>query len=601
MTRKMNFAYITYCLTSLADIETARQQGSLAEWDDLMRTDTTSSLFQGPLWCLEWYRIYHDRYRPFLAFVMFGESLVGLIPLAIEQATGSLVFACGNMSDYRDVVAIPEHKKVVVGELLRIFAVGKFPNPLRLGPMLPESNTADLVISMTGRANKTRAIARSHPGWRWWLTAGAPNDDFMKKKSVRQPFKYYQKQGAISLERIETDEEWDRFKQEFFDLHTLRQLYAGRPVSFNDPLKRELYDVLFKKHPGSVHVTSFRVAGRTIAAHYGPVRDRVLYWGAPAFDIQEAQRSPGLIMLAMIMQNAERLGLRGIDLTIGTEDYKKRFSTEGVDLPTVEVYSRPGRYHAQLIRDGIVGAAKSVVGRLKGPNEWDRIIDSLAAIRVKTERANKLGVDESLARLATRVARVVREHSRWMTYIAKIEDVHEVAPVLLAGELLSFHENQIGDFLKWDGSARETNQEISVRVRRAPQAIRQGRTLHTLLVNDRLAGWGWSYWPQEPEMIDVTQAVLNFDPKSISLYDFYTIPEFRGRRIYQSLLGHILQERFAQGAEQAYIMVQDTNVASRKAIERIGFRLVAIDEVKRLLRSTRLHHSAVDSQGDREN
>ncbi len=114
--------------------------------------------------------------------------------------------------------------------------------------------------------------------------------------------------------------------------------------------------------------------------------------------------------------------------------------------------------------------------------------------------------------------------------------------------------------------------------------MRKGRKLHTILVDGRLAGWGWSYRPQGPELIDVTQTKLEFAPNSVSLYDFYTIPEFRGRRLYQALLTEIMRTRFAEGAERAYIMVQDTNVASRKAIERVGFRLAMVDDIVRLLR-----------------
>jgi len=125
--------------------------------------------------------------------------------------------------------------------------------------------------------------------------------------------------------------------------------------------------------------------------------------------------------------------------------------------------------------------------------------------------------------------------------------------------------------------------------------MRKGRSLHTVLVDGRLAGWGWSYWPQGPELIDVTQTELEFAPNSVSLYDFYTIPEFRGRRLYQALLTHILRTRFAEGAERAYIMVQDTNVASLKAIERVGFRLVMVDEINRVFGWKKLRHTKPDA------
>ena len=64
------------------------------------------------------------------------------------------------------------------------------------------------------------------------------------------------------------------------------------------------------------------------------------------------------------------------------------------------------------------------------------------------------------------------------------------------------------------------------------------------------------------------------------MYDFYTLPEFRCKS-YQALLVHILRLRFGQGAKLAYIGVAANNVASRKAIERVGFRLIMINSFYR--------------------
>jgi ribosomal protein S18 acetylase RimI-like enzyme len=95
--------------------------------------------------------------------------------------------------------------------------------------------------------------------------------------------------------------------------------------------------------------------------------------------------------------------------------------------------------------------------------------------------------------------------------------------------------------------------------------------------------------PTEPAQLTETPgATLEFEPNAASLYDFHVLPEFRGRRLYQALLTDILQKRFAAGATRAYITVLDSNTASRKAIERVGFRLVRRNHYRRLLNRTSL-------------
>ena len=79
-------------------------------------------------------------------------------------------------------------------------------------------------------------------------------------------------------------------------------------------------------------------------------------------------------------------------------------------------------------------------------------------------------------------------------------------------------------------------------------------------------------------------AVRDFEANAVSLYDFHTIPEFRGRRVYQALLSRILARRFAQGAARAYITVLLSNTPSRVAIERVGFQLIREHHYRRLLK-----------------
>src|SRR5205085_9866911 len=92
------------------------------------------------------------------------------------------------------------------------------------------------------------------------------------------------------------------------------------------------------------------------------------------------------------------------------------------------------------------------------------------------------------------------------------------------------------------------------------RARANGRAFHTLVVGGRLAGWGYSYVPSAPAQLTETPgASLEFEPGAVSLYDFHVLPEFRGRRLYQALLTHILHTRFAEGATRAYIAVLESN------------------------------------------
>jgi RimJ/RimL family protein N-acetyltransferase len=154
-------------------------------------------------------------------------------------------------------------------------------------------------------------------------------------------------------------------------------------------------------------------------------------------------------------------------------------------------------------------------------------------------------------------------------------NVQPVQPALHPDETCIFHENEAGDLLKWTGKDYDTSERIAqLSESLAMKAPDDGGKLHTVLVRGRLAGWGWSF---APFVLPETWGLRLFDPplKAVALIAFYTIPEFRGRKLYQALLAHILMQHFSDGEASAYIDVNERNQISLQAIRRVGFRPVA--------------------------
>ncbi len=544
-----------------------------------MRADPTATFFQSPGWCMEWYRCYDAVFKPLVVAVTSGELLLGVVPLAVERSTRRLTFASDEMSDYRDVVAVPAYRGLVVAELLRVCRQGNFPPPLHLGPMQPESDTLDIALRLSGSLTGPRMIVRSHPSWRWRFTDSAAVKGLTGKKSVRQPLSHYRRQGPVALERIETSEAWEAIKQEFFDQHSLRQMYTNRPVSFSDARKKAFYSALLRKHSSSIHVTALRVGGRMLAMHYGYTWKDVLYWGAPAFDITEAKHSPGQVLLALVFQSAAANGMRGVDLTLGIEEYKKRFSNEHVELPTLEIYARARGYYSRRLRDEAVSIAKSAVVKWRGPQAWERVKDIFGF-----SGRGRHGLWEVGASAARRAKDALATETKRLIFVAMPDDLREVVPRLMAGERYEWRSDRITDLLKWDHDDRRTARRIAMTVKRVPESLRSGHMLHTLLLNDHLVGWGWSYLPREPVALRDTKTSFEVEPNSVWLYDFHLLPPSREHPLHQAaLLARIVKERLGKGAARAYIVCAHTDALLRGAIEQAGFRLVRIDKLTRVL------------------
>ena len=572
-------------ITTLDALESALDRGLLADWRRAVNADPRASLYQSPGWCLPWYRAYRDAYTPHVIVVRSHDTVVGLVPMAVNRATGGLVFASDAMADYRDIVARSGYRQAVVEQLVRAYLDGGFSNPLQVGWSDPESDTPALVAAVCARLG-LRSTIRRQPCWRWFPPAPP-------KPSAQKFLNWYKRNGQVSFDVIDTEEAWVRFREEYYRQHSLRQIQAGRQTSFDDDRKAELYEGLFRAPDLQCHVTAFSVDGRMLAGHFGYVWRGVLLLGPPSIRLEDEQRSPAVILLSWIIQNAEQLGLHGFDLTIGDSEFKKRLGNQCVELTQVEVHGSSARYYTQAARDGIVSLAKGAVERIGGDGAWKtRIKPAAAWLSYKRDRFAEMGPMEAVRTAFNEARSTVYDSRVGLVYSMTPEQLTPSSPRLRPGESCEIHDNVVEDLLLWNGDSLHTASLMTQCARTYSRARATGRTLHTIVVGGRLAGWGYSYLPTGPAQLTETPgASLEFEPGAASLYDFHVLPEFRGRRLYQALLTDILQKRFAEGASRAYIAVLESNTPSRVAIERVGFRLLRRNIYKKVWKQETLTSS----------
>lgn len=576
----------TTCITDLDTLESALVNTPLRDWRRLAEEAPHASLFQSPGWCMPWYRAYQRSFSPLVIVVTAGEELVGVVPMAIERSTGVFAFASNTAADYRDIVARAGYRRQVLAALFAVYLAGRFPNPLQIGWLDPASDTQALVQELC-RERGLSCIVGQQPCYRWYPPAPA-------KPSAHKFLNWYKRQGAVSFDVIETHEDWQSFRDEFYRQHSLRQLQAGRERLFDDPERATFYEQLFDS-PGLRHqISRFTLDGTMLAGHFGYVWKDVLLLGPPSIRLHDEQRSPAVILFAWIIQNAGTLGLRGFDLTIGDTDFKKRLGNQCVEVTTIDVYASRRAYALRRARTAVITAAKWIVARLFGEDAWRGKVKPLTErLSYKKARLAEEGIVPALRAGVRAALTAIAESRQGNVYAMTPDEVQPVAARIRPEEQLEFHQNTVEDLLLWEGSSLTTASAISACARSFSRVLHAKGTLHTVVIDGRLAGWGHSFYPTGPAQLTETPgAVLELPSGAVSLYDFHVVPEFRGRRIYQALLTHILQQRFTEGASRAYITVLASNTASRVAIERVGFRRVAVNHYRRVLKWQHIRQGA---------
>lgn len=562
----------SYVLTDLPSLEAALANGLLQDWRELVAQDPIASFFQTPGWCMPWYRCYQASYSPYVVVVQAEAQIAGIVPMAVDRQTGDFAFASNTMADYRDIVALPGYRAAVVGHLIDAYLAARFANPLEVGWIDPASDTPTLIAEACGERGLPH-IVRHQPCWRWFPPPP-------QKPSAHKFLNWYKRQGTVTFEVIESEQAWQEFREEYYRQHSLRQIQAGRQTSFEDPRKAALYEEMFHSTEVRTHVTGFYVNGKMLAGHFGHVWRDVLMLGPPSIRLEDEQRSPAVILLAWIIQNAADLGLAGFDLTIGDSDFKKRLGNQCVELTAVDIYANKRSYHLRAARTAVLSKVKQAIGE----DTWKtKVKPAGARLNYKRRRAAEMGVPAAAAAALRRATSVVYEYQTEIVYSATEATLRAPAPV--AAEV---HENRIEDLLLWQGTSPSVSSALTGCARSFARIRNAKHTLHTFVTGDALAGWCYSYLPepQQPEEgAAATDASVTYEPGSAVVYGIYALPGFEEARMYQALTGAVAESRLQAGATHVYVAADGREQALRSAIEGLGFRAVAEMQHKRLFRS----------------
>lgn len=553
-------------LRTLPDVEESFRTGALAQWQQLAELDPQCTPFQMPGWSLVWYRCYAKRFDPLVVALVRGGELVGLATLAVERRTRRVTFAGDAMADYRHVLARPEDRKQTVAEMLRVFRDGNFPNPLSITWTLPESDTVTLAESLCPGLG-LRAIPRPLTGWRWW-----PSE---KKKPIRH-LNSFQREGPVVAKLLETAAEWEAFRDEYYDHHSLRQLYGHRPVSFNDADKRAFFDGMVRFTPPITHVSSLRVGDRLLAGHYGFQWKGILYLGAPAFDVREDRRSPGLILMSLMMQRSQEFGLRGIDFTAGSGGYKDRLGNEAVTLLGLEIYSHRRQYWVRSVRGRCISALRALTQRMFGPRAWeDRVARRAKRFSAGFARMRELGLAHELWRTLRRALAAV--YSRSVDYVltAAVGDLEGAMKRPLVIGPCRFARDAVCDLLRWENLPAAALNELSRCTGELPDALKRGWTLHTATVGGMLAAWAYS----EPGHAGGAGS----PPCDARIQGFYVLPSFRSTGLPAAFVASIALCRTPEASGRVTIEIPGNAVPLRE-LESAGLRRSATIQHRGLLR-----------------
>jgi RimJ/RimL family protein N-acetyltransferase len=294
-----------------------------------------------------------------------------------------------------------------------------------------------------------------------------------------------------------------------------------------------------------------------------------------------AEHSPGKLHIMQLSEYLLNEGKHVLDLTPGKDPWKERFANEHDEVAEATVYRSAWARKRDHTRHALLHWGKRGLARA-----------GITPANVRSTLA--------MSRRA-RPSAVIRKMRNWV-YLDREFRVYRGDRTLAEGYARDARIccNSLADLLLFEpGEPWQTRDAF---LSNALARLERGELAYSVRIDNRLAHCGWMVVNQAESYMTEVQQSMRFPPGSVTFYDFYSHPDFRGRGLYRATIGQMLREAFARkDTKYAYISVLADNLPSRHVIETMGFHHQGSFFLKRRFGADRKWASPVLAQPEAAN
>ena len=327
------------------------------QWNTLVEHVEKPQVFYTYEWALAVQRAYGSTLRPLL-FLAYDqqESLCGVAALASDASGKRVSFLCATTGDYCDFLSVPEHRSDFVGGLfaeLRKLGIGEmaFAN-------LPADSAT--VPAMKQAAARSRYLCFARTAYRCAQVSLGSADQRVegksqlpRKKMLRRFLNTMGREAPVRLDHAWSWEAAEPILVQFMQAHVARFLVTGRISNMARPERQVFLTELGKllSQAGWLNLTRMMTGEKTVAWNYGFQFHGTWFWYQPTFDSDLEKYSPGFCLLAKLIEEAaENAALETVDLGLGAEEYKERFSNQSRETLHVTLKTSAFEYGSEIAR-----------------------------------------------------------------------------------------------------------------------------------------------------------------------------------------------------------------------------------------------------------
>jgi CelD/BcsL family acetyltransferase involved in cellulose biosynthesis len=293
-------------------------------WTELAAACPWATAYQSWAFAEAWLSVYSELYETLLVYQRDKSGkLIGLLPLAIEGATGALVHVGAHQAEYQVWLASESNADLFIEQALDLLVLHYPGQLLRLKYLPPGS---PLGWRGPGRRWRRSSILREHR--RPLLAAGANStvENTLRKKANRNRINRLKRIGELTLVHMQTRAELECVFDTVADFYDLRQGAISSSTPFRDDPRKKEFTLRLLEKPGLAHASVLMLGDTPVAANIGLVSPPFVSLGVIGHSPFYADSSPGKMHILLLARQLGQQGFRGIDLTPGGGTYKDQLA-----------------------------------------------------------------------------------------------------------------------------------------------------------------------------------------------------------------------------------------------------------------------------------
>lgn len=322
------------------------------EWDELLLDSTSNTLFLTWEWMFTWWKHLADGRKLNIITVRQEGLLIGIAPLT--QASPNLsrmmpfkyleFIASGNVgSDYLNFILRRRHEEDALQAITRqISNQGSMVELTRIEGTSSFAKEVPTVIRRFGGRSRELITntcpyidIRDHT-WDSYLSSLSKRH----QKNIHKRIRKVEREFNVELLHVTKDSDLQEAMVEFLDIHTAHWQSRDTVTALSNPriasFHREFSELAL--HNGWLRLFQLRLDGDTAAAVYQFMYNRTYFYFQSALNSTYTRHSPGMILLALSIQQAITEGAQCFDLLHDNEQYKYLWTNTDRDLVRIELY-----------------------------------------------------------------------------------------------------------------------------------------------------------------------------------------------------------------------------------------------------------------------